>query len=831
MAEETNLEIGKEIGYHVRFEKSKYSSENKIKFMTDGILLNEMMSDFLLSKYSVVIIDEAHERKLATDILLGLLSRVIKIRADKCLEQFRMANRKEDITIFPLRLIIMSATLKIKDFLENKRLFPMTPPLVNIEVRNFPVNVFYNKITPEDYFEEMITKVKKIHLNLPKGGILVFLTGKEEVNKFCRELHQEMKYIKKIEAPKEEDLLNGKIDLENIEMIKDKDEAEDDDKSNSIEEFEFLENSLKKTEDKKQNYYITPTYQIFPLYSKLPVEQQQKIFNSNPEKRLIIISTNVAETSLTINGLKYLVDSGKEKNKYIDLKTGVTKYSIDFTTKSSAEQRKGRVGRTGVGYCYRIYSPAVYKRMKKHKKPEILRLPLNYSILQLAKIGMENIQDFPFPSLPDEKVIKNGIVDLIDMGLLKRKNNHLKKVEITKLGETLSFIPLQPHFSIILLKMKKESLLHLGILLVGILSSEELFNFGNINLSKEEKFKYFQQYDDFLNSSSDILTILNIVGTFFIQLDNKFFNNFQNIKKIQISNRISEFATKMNLNLKVFKEFLNFIIQVVIIFKYLLNEIDYKNILEKLQNFTNVTKKEERILIKIISESFKNNITKKRIVVVDDNRTKLRFETLDFREAKFFKNSFVKKNNMFYIYQTILEIDGKYFLKNITKIQDYSILINLDKKRIKNIYLEKRLIFDNNYETFYDKKNDKVLSYYKYYFGPFKWETPVFLYDCEFDNENKYALFLICFLKGQIFLKIKQVTQFYKFKINKINENFIKTNPTLVKFIKKFKEFDIFNKKSFLHFQDKAIFKKLFIEFFERKKQNKISFIFDKLFN
>ena len=828
VAEENNIEIGSGVGYHVRFEKSRYSSSNKIKFMTDGILLNEMMSDFLLSKYSVIIIDEAHERKLATDILLGLLSRVIKIRANKCLEQFKSAKKKEDITIFPLRMVIMSATLKIKDFLENKRLFPLTPPLVNIQVRTFPVNLYYNKVTPENYFEEMIVKVKKIHLNLPKGGILVFLTGKEEVNNFCKELHEEMKYIKKIESPNEEDLLNGKIDVENIKIIKD-----DEEKSESIltEEFEFLENSLKNKEEKKLNYFVTSTYQIFPLYSKLPVEQQQKIFKANPEKRLIVVSTNVAETSLTIKGLKYLVDSGKEKNKYIDLKTGVTKYSIDFITKSSAEQRKGRVGRTGIGYCYRIYSPAIYKKMKKHKKPEILRLPLNYSILQLAKIGMENIQDFPFPSLPNPEIIKNGIIKLVDMGLLTRKKENLKKIQITKLGETLSFIPLQPQFSIILLKLKKENLLHLGILLVGILSSEEIFNFGNLNLSKEEKFKYFQQYDKFLNSSSDILTILNIIGTFFIELDKKFFNNFQNIKKTQIKKKIFDFATKMNLNLKVFKEFLNFIIQVVIIFKFLLNETDYKNLLEKLQKFININKKEERILIKIISESFSNNISKKRVVVVDDNRTKLRFETLDFREAKFFKNSFVKKNNMFYIYQTILEIDGKYFLKNITKIQDYTILINLDKKRIKNIYLEKRLIFDNNYETFYDKKNDKILSYYKYYFGPFKWETPVFLYDCEFDIENKYALFLVSFLKGQIFLKTKHIRQFYKFKINKISENFIKTDPTFVKFIKKLKEFNIFNKKSFLHFHNKLIFKKLFIEFFERKKQNKISSIYEKLLN
>ncbi len=169
--------------------------------MTDGILLNELMSDFLLKKYSVIVIDEAHERKLETDILIGLLSRIVKIRIKLALESYKNSKSFEEIKVHPLRLVLMSATLKVNDFVSNPRLFKDPPPIVEIKVRTYPVSVYFNKITPDDYISEIIHKIKKIHLNLPLGGILVFLTGKEEIHQFCASLHEELKYIKTTKNP------------------------------------------------------------------------------------------------------------------------------------------------------------------------------------------------------------------------------------------------------------------------------------------------------------------------------------------------------------------------------------------------------------------------------------------------------------------------------------------------------------------------------------------------------------------------------------------------------------------------------------------------------
>ncbi len=152
VSEEMNFKLGDQVGYHVRFEKKSKKTE-KIKFMTDGILLNEMMSDYLLSDYSVIVIDEAHERKLATDILIGLLSRVIELRAKMALKEYKEAKIFEDIKIHPLRVVIMSATLRVSDFSENKRLFQYSPPIINIKVRTFPVQVYFSKVTPDDYIE------------------------------------------------------------------------------------------------------------------------------------------------------------------------------------------------------------------------------------------------------------------------------------------------------------------------------------------------------------------------------------------------------------------------------------------------------------------------------------------------------------------------------------------------------------------------------------------------------------------------------------------------------------------------------------------------------
>lgn len=338
-------EKGEVVGYQVRYLKSKQIGEKQIKFMTDGILLNEMMSDFLLKDYSVIVIDEAHERKMATDILIGLLSKVVKIRAKLALQEYQRENEFSQIKVHPLRLVIMSATLKIDDFVNNPKLV-VDPPLVKIQSKTYPVSIFYNKVTPEDYVEEMLKKVRKIHLNLPEGGILVFLTGREEVLEFCKELHNNLKTIRKCKLPSEEQIMNGEIDMENLDAM------DEEIREESLICEEADEEEEEERDGEKRHFYESETCVIIPLFSKMQESLQKSIFEDFPLKRKIIVSTNVAETSLTINNLKYVVDCGKEKQKIVNPLSGVMKFEITDITKSSAKQRKGRVGRTNMGYCY-----------------------------------------------------------------------------------------------------------------------------------------------------------------------------------------------------------------------------------------------------------------------------------------------------------------------------------------------------------------------------------------------------------------------------------------------------------------------------------------------
>lgn len=453
VAEETETKLGEQVGFQVRFE-SKFSNETQLMFVTDGILMNELMSDFLLSKYSVIIVDEAHERKMASDVLIGVLSRVVRIRAKLALNDYQTSSNPK---IHPLRLVLMSATLKIEDFVENRELFASPPPLIKISAKRFPVHIYFAKETLEDYFQEAIKKTRKIHSTLPSGNLLVFLTGREEIIRFCKELYQELKYIRN--APKtaeaeNENLFEQIFDNENSQM-------EIENKSNDLSENE-VENHQDQEQPKNthnsdqdnQGFYVSETFVIVPLYSKLPANYQDKIFKTFAGKRVIIVGTNVAETSITIDGLKYIIDCGKEKNKTVDLRSGLETYSVDWISQSSAKQRTGRVGRTQTGYCYRLYTPAVYGKLEKHRAPEITYLPLNFTILQMVKMGIQNVLKFPFPTRPPRSQLILAIDELVKLEALLKINDEFD-IKLTELGETLSFIPLEPKYSKIILQSRQ----------------------------------------------------------------------------------------------------------------------------------------------------------------------------------------------------------------------------------------------------------------------------------------------------------------------------------------------------------------------------------------
>ena len=407
VAQELNL-TSDEVAYQIRFAGT-VSESTRIKFMTDGVLLRECQQDFLLKKYSVIIIDEAHERSVFSDILIGLLSRIVPLRS-----------KKGD----PLKLVIMSATLRVGDFTENSFLFPKVPPVIKVEARQYPVSIQFAKKTPTDYLLAAYKKVCSIHKKMPRGGILVFVTSQMDVKKLCANLR------------------------------------------------------------KKSMLFC------LGLYAMLPIEKQQLVFKKPPEgSRLCVIATNVAETSITIPNIKYVVDTGKEKRKVYDLFTGVSEFVTTWTSKSSAEQRAGRAGRMGPGHCFRLYSSAVYTNdLIDHAEPQILQKPVEDVLLQMKTMNIDNVVNFPFPTRPSIEALKAAEKRLTLLGALddsKFKNarfDELSKTEFaskpTALGKAMARYALSARCSKMMV-LAPANLLPYVICLVSALTVREMFINGN----------------------------------------------------------------------------------------------------------------------------------------------------------------------------------------------------------------------------------------------------------------------------------------------------------------------------------------------------------------
>ncbi|XP_050328897.1 probable ATP-dependent RNA helicase kurz [Bactrocera neohumeralis] len=547
VAREMNLNE-QEVSYLIRFE-GNVTPQTRIKFMTDGVLLKEVESDFLLRRYSVIILDEAHERSAYTDILVGLLSRIVPLR-----------QKRGD----PLKLIIMSATLRVDDFIGNPKLFKYPPPVLKVEARQFPVTVHFQRRTPTDYLQEAFKKIAKIHSQLPDGGILVFLTGQQEVNTLVRKLRRTFPYIKKdnekgaekdgkngehlkktvgkdddkavnstdnSSEPKEEaekmdeaiedttELVSArndddsdiefdmkrairsvkkskkkfmsqialpKINLDDYKLPGDDTEADLHEAQNSESEAEIGSDNTDEDDadgDENTDAHIAATKQplwVLPLYSLLSPEKQNRIFQPPPEGcRLCIVSTNVAETSLTIPNIKYVVDSGRQKTRLYDKITGVSAFVVTYTSKASADQRAGRAGRVSAGHCYRLYSSAVYNHdFMDFSQPDIQKRPVDDLMLQMRCMGIDRVVNFPFPSPPDTVQLQAAEQRLVVLGALERmeplKEGKELPPAVTKLGQVISRFPVAPRFGKMLALSHQQQLLPYTVCLVAALSVQEL---------------------------------------------------------------------------------------------------------------------------------------------------------------------------------------------------------------------------------------------------------------------------------------------------------------------------------------------------------------------
>lgn len=469
MANRVALELGdhgKRVGYQIRFDttiKNEGQPDGTaLKFMTDGVLLREMMNDFLLTKYSALIIDEAHERNVNTDILIGMLSRIVRLRRQKSK---------------PLKLIIMSATLRVSDFSENKQLFPVPPPVLKVEARQFPVSVHFNKKTKFEYLDEAFNKACKIHKKLPPGGILIFLTGQNEITQVVKRLRAEFPFAsRKNEHYENEDVEyrrsnNVTMEAEDVDLdiaLREKKEQleELDSNDEDSDEEEGFEETLEPEQSADDPLYV------LPLYSMLPTKQQMKVFEKAPAgSRMCIVATNVAETSLTIPGIRYVVDCGRSKERKFDEETGVQSFEVDWISKASADQRSGRAGRTGPGHCYRLFSSAIYEEyFPQFSIPEILRMPVESTVLTMKSMGIDQIVNFPFPTPPDRYSLARAEKLLITLGALEKENK-----QVTDLGRTMAHFPLSPRYAKILIVGNQLECLPYVIAIVSALSVGDPF--------------------------------------------------------------------------------------------------------------------------------------------------------------------------------------------------------------------------------------------------------------------------------------------------------------------------------------------------------------------
>lgn len=505
VAKEMNLPT-QVVSYQIRYE-GNVTSDTKIKFMTDGVLLKEIQKDFLLQRYSAIIIDEAHERSVYTDILIGILSRIAPLR-----------NKRK----MPLKLIIMSATLRVEDFTDNRKLFKTPPPVIKVDARQFPVTIHFNKRTPlEDYTGEAFHKTCKIHRMLPPGGILVFLTGQAEVHSLCRRLRnafpfrksstiteeevdtpEAMRKFKKAKRKKAVSL--PRIDLDNYSALP-MDEGDEDREAGMGEDDGGSDIDIgdDPTDGEIKADPSIPLY-VLPLYSLLAPEQQAKVFRPPPAgTRLCVIATNVAETSLTIPGIKYVIDCGRVKKRFYDRVTGVSAFKVSWTSQASANQRAGRAGRTEPGHCYRLYSSAVFGDFSLFSEAEITRRPVEDLVLQMKDLNIEKVVNFPFPTPPSAEALAAAEQLLVSLGALEQPpcSGRVKAMQqarltcpITPLGRVMASFPVTPRYAKMLALGKQQDCLPYVIAVVAAMTVREIFeDFDRPARSDDENSKATQR--------------------------------------------------------------------------------------------------------------------------------------------------------------------------------------------------------------------------------------------------------------------------------------------------------------------------------------------------
>ncbi|KAM3853092.1 ATP-dependent RNA helicase DHX33 isoform 1-T1 [Vipera latastei] len=430
VSDEKKTELGKLVGYTVRFEDLT-SDETKIKFLTDGMLLREAIGDPLMHKYSVVILDEAHERTIHTDVLFGVVKAAQK--------------KRKELGKLPLKVIVMSATMDVDLFSQ----YFNGAPVLYLEGRQHPIQIFYTKQSQSDYLQAALVTVFQIHQEAPYSqDILVFLTGQEEIEamtKTCRDIAKH--------------LPDG-----------------------------------------------CPQMVVMPLYASLPYSQQLRVFQVAPKGyRKVILSTNIAETSITIAGIKYVVDTGMVKAKKYMPQSGLEILAVQRISKAQAWQRAGRAGREDSGFCYRLYTEDEFEKFDKMTIPEIQRCNLASVVLHLLALRIPNVLTFDFVSKPSPEALQAAIEQLALLGAVEKKDQLI----LTPLGKKMAAFPLEPKFSKMILMSPRFHCTEEILTIVSLLSVDSvLYN----PPSRRDEVQAVRK--KFISSEGDHVTLLNVYRAF-----------------------------------------------------------------------------------------------------------------------------------------------------------------------------------------------------------------------------------------------------------------------------------------------------------------------------
>ncbi len=419
IAEELKCELGALVGYKVRFN-DQISENTQIKLMTDGILLAEIQTDRYLNQYDTLIIDEAHERSLNNDFILGYLKQLLPRRPD-------------------LKVIITSATIDVERFSKHFN----NAPIIEVSGRTYPVEVRYRPIVEDDEQDQLqgiLNAVDELQAE-GRGDILIFLNGEREIRDTAEALEKQ---------------------------------------------------DLRHTE-------------ILPLYARLSAQEQNKIFHPSGLNR-IVLATNVAETSLTVPGIKYVIDPGTARISRYSYRTKVQRLPIEPISQASANQRKGRCGRVSEGICIRLYSEEDFNNRPEFTDPEILRTNLASVILQMTALGLEDIEAFPFVDAPDKRHIQDGIKLLEELQAFEFKRSKSgEKRQLTQCGRQLAQLPVDPRLAKMLLSAVDFGCVLEVMVIVAALSIQD---------PRERPQEKQQSADDkhrrFADKKSDFLAFLNL---------------------------------------------------------------------------------------------------------------------------------------------------------------------------------------------------------------------------------------------------------------------------------------------------------------------------------